>query len=85
MIEAITATGLEPAQAAASPAVSNPQASHNDLRDFAAAMEKSGAANGTQAAEVLADAGKHEFGAAHRRRSPNPRRSASHGQTPAGR
>ena len=49
MIEAITATGLEPAQAAASPAVSNPQASHNDLRDFAAAMEKSGAANGTQA------------------------------------
>jgi hypothetical protein len=52
MIEAITATGLEPAQAAASPSVSNPQATHNDLRDFAAAMERSGAANGTQSAEV---------------------------------
>lgn len=52
MIEAITATGLEPAQAAASPPASNPQATHNDLRDFAAAMEKSGAANGKQTAEV---------------------------------
>lgn len=53
MIEAITAAGVDPAQgAAASPSVSTPQASHNDIRDFAAAMEKSGGANATQTAEV---------------------------------
>jgi len=44
MIEAITAAGLEPAQAATtSSAASSPQASHNDIRDFATAMERNGA------------------------------------------
>ena len=44
MIEAITAAGLEPARAATtSSAASSPQASHNDIRDFAAAMERNGA------------------------------------------
>ncbi len=53
MIEAITAAGLEPAtSAAASPSVSTPQASHNELRDFAAAMEKSSGANAGKAAEA---------------------------------
>ena len=53
MIEAITAAGLEPAtSAAASPSVSTPQASHNELRDFAAAMEKSSGDNAGKAAEA---------------------------------
>ena len=37
-----------------------------------------------QAAEALADTGELEAGAAHRRRSPKPSRSAIHGQIPAG-
>ena len=56
MIEAITAAGLEPAQAATtSSAASSPQASHNDIRDFAAAMERNGAvqANAPASAEAL--------------------------------
>ena len=53
MIEAITAAGLAPAtNAAAAPAVSTPQATHNDLRDFAAAMQKSSGANASKAAEA---------------------------------
>lgn len=54
MIEAITAAGLEPAQAAAAgPAANSPQASHYDIRDFAAALERSGA-QGAQATEAAA-------------------------------
>lgn len=56
MIEAITAAGLEPAQAATtSSAASSPQASHNDIRDFAAAMERNGAvqANAPASAEAV--------------------------------
>lgn len=54
MIEAITAAGLEPAQAATtSSAASSPQATHNDIRDFAAAMERNGAVQ----AGAPADAG----------------------------
>ena len=53
MIEAITAAGLEPAQAATtSSAASSPQASHNDIRDFAAAMERNGAVQPSGPAEV---------------------------------
>ena len=56
MIEAITAAGLAPAQAATtSSAASSPQASHNDIRDFAAAMERNGAvqANAPASAEAV--------------------------------
>ena len=56
MIEAITAAGLEPAQAATtSSAASSPQASYNDIRDFAAAMQRNGAvqANAPAGAEAV--------------------------------
>ena len=53
MIEAINAAGLEPAQAAGtSPAANSPQASHYDIRDFAAAMERNGGAQAVQASEA---------------------------------
>lgn len=53
MIEAITAAGLEPAQAASSASAANsPQASHNDMRDFASAMERSNGAQAAQSAEA---------------------------------
>lgn len=48
MIEAITAAGLEPTQAATSPTVRTPQASHHEMRDFAAAMERNGGARAAQ-------------------------------------
>lgn len=49
MIEAITAAGLEPAQAAhGASAARQPQASLNEYRDFAVAMERNG---GVQAAQ----------------------------------
>jgi hypothetical protein len=55
MIEAITAAGLEPAQAATTTgsAANSPQASHYDIRDFAAALERNGV-QGTQATEAAA-------------------------------
>lgn len=53
MIEAINAAGLEPAQAAGTPSAANsPQASHYDVRDFAAAMERNGGAQAVQASEA---------------------------------
>lgn len=48
MIEAITAAGIEPSQAATSSPARTPQASHHEMRDFAAAMERNG---GTPAAQ----------------------------------
>ena len=49
MIEAITAAGLEPAQAANGASAANqPQASRHEIRDFAAAMERN---SGPQAAQ----------------------------------
>jgi hypothetical protein len=53
MIEAITAAGLEPAQAASSASAANsPQASQGDMRDFAAAMERNSGAQATQSTEA---------------------------------
>ncbi len=54
MIDPITAAGLEPTQAAttSSSASNSPQASHYEMRDFAAALERSGGAQATQAAEA---------------------------------
>ena len=46
MIEAITAAGLEPTQAAGSASAPKPQqASNHEMRDFAAAMERNGGAS----------------------------------------
>lgn len=53
MIEAITAAGLEPAQAASSASAANsPQASQGDMRDFAAAMERNSGAQATPSTEA---------------------------------
>lgn len=52
MIEAITAAGLEPSQAATTSAAQQPQASRHDIRDFAAAMERNGGAQVAQASEA---------------------------------
>ena len=54
MIEAITAAGLEPSQAATTSAASQTQASQHDMRDFAAAMERNGGAQAARAAEAPA-------------------------------
>lgn len=53
MIEAINAAGLEPAQAAsAGSAANSPQASHYEMRDFAAALERNGGAQATQGTQA---------------------------------
>ena len=53
MIEAITAAGLEPAKAVSTGSAANsPQASHYEMRDFAAALERNGGAQPTQATEA---------------------------------
>lgn len=59
MIEAITAAGVDPAQSAGtSSATNSPQASHYQIRDFAAALERSGGAQATHAAEATQAAQK---------------------------
>lgn len=54
MIEAISAAGIEPTQSLGASAANQTQATQHDIRDFAAAMQKTGGAEATQAAEPAA-------------------------------
>lgn len=55
MIEALNAAGLEPSQAMTGASAANqPQASQNDIRDFAAAMQNTGGAEAAGKPEAAA-------------------------------
>lgn len=54
MIEAINAAGVDQAQLTGASAANQPQASQHDIRDFSAAMQKTGGVEGAQASGAAA-------------------------------